>query len=424
MQPIPEHIRVLLRRRFDGEELSEAERSAIRDWYRAEEAEGRLMGNENWEKDFLEYIRLKHDQQYKDDTFRNLVIAYKEKTPRVIRISSLRKNWLRYAAAILIISGIGAYLWNSYKPVPAPTAEASAQAVEKDVLPGSDKAILTLADGQKVSLDSQANELLKQKGIINNNALLVYSDKKAANEINTLATPNGGQYKIKLSDGTMVWLNAASSITYPTAFTNNTREVSITGEAYFEVTKNKSKPFIVSVASKFSPFEKGGGAEINRNADSRGIYQITVLGTEFNINAYPDEISKTSLISGSVRVSENPPAGLRSPQTAATPFSKGGGYILKSGEAYSNNQIIKTNIAQDISWKNGAFDFTDMDLRAVFRQLERWYNITVKYEGELPAAKLKGQMGRDFNLSQVLKAFKEMGINTRLEGNTLIVLSK
>ncbi|MBO9572114.1 MAG: FecR domain-containing protein, partial [Chitinophagaceae bacterium] len=256
----------------------------------------------------------------------------------VHRIHFLKTTWFRYAAAVLLIIGISTYFWNrtsSDKTQPAKTTAA-----KQDVQPGFNRATLTLSDGKKIALDSAKSETIKDKTISigNNNGQLIYSAEPpipslggvarsagvgSVQQFNTMSTPRGGQYQLTLSDGTRVWLNAASSITYPTSFTEKIRQVSITGEAYFEVSTNKSKPFVVSVASLPSPFEKGGSSDLKRNTDGRGIYQITVLGTEFNVNAYPDEpYSKTSLISGSVRVSENPPADLRSPQTSATPFFK------------------------------------------------------------------------------------------------------
>ncbi|MBO9571981.1 MAG: FecR domain-containing protein, partial [Chitinophagaceae bacterium] len=258
----------------------------------------------------------------------------------------LKTAWFRYAAAVLIIFGIGAYLWNNYKHAPASTAGASAKAVKNDIAPGSNRAVLTLSDGRKVELTPETKNIEETgTAIENNNGRVTYSQGERM-VMNTMSTPRGGQYQLTLSDGTRVWLNAASSITYPTSFTEKTREVSITGEAYFEVSTNKSKPFIVSVVSKPSPFEKGGSREINRDTDSRGIYQITVLGTSFNVNSYPDETPKTSLIDGSIKINNS---------------------ILKPGQAYTNGKITTTNITQDLAWKNGEFNFQDLNLEQAMR---------------------------------------------------------
>ncbi|MBO9572409.1 MAG: FecR domain-containing protein, partial [Chitinophagaceae bacterium] len=261
--------------------------------------------------------------------------------------------WFRYAAAILIIFGIGAYLWNTLQKNKPLITQIKPVPVKNDILPGSNKALLTLADGSTITLDSAANGQLATQGnskIIKKDGVISYSVGQPIPShggvvspnggtgvgsvqrlsYNTMSTPKGGQYQLTLADGTRVWLNAASSITYPTAFNNKIREVSITGEAYFDVAKNKSQPFIVKTNEE----------------------QVTVLGTEFNINAYPDEISKTSLINGSVKI---------------------GAQILQPGEAFINNKIIKTNITQDIAWKNGVFDFNDLNGEQAMRQLSRWY---------------------------------------------------
>ncbi len=197
--------------------------------------------------------------------------------------------------------------------------------------------------------------------------------------MNTMTTPKGGQYRVTLGDGTKVWLNAASSITYPTAFTGKKREVSITGEAYFEVSKNKEKPFIVKTSSD----------------------EITVLGTSFNINAYADEQSiKTSLLLGTVKI---------------------GNSFLKPGEGYQDGKIVQTNVQQDIAWKNGKFNFKNLSLEQVMRQIARWYDVEPVYSNGIPEVKLGGGMDRSLTLVQVLEGLKSLNVNCRLEGRKLII---
>jgi ferric-dicitrate binding protein FerR (iron transport regulator) len=176
-----------------------------------------------------------------------------------------------------------------------------------------------------------------------------------------------------------VWLNAASSIRFPTAFTSD-RRVTITGEVYMEVAPDKAKPFIVKAANT----------------------EVQVLGTAFNINAYPDEATvKTTLVEGSVKIAGN---------------------VLKPGQAFKNGQLVSTNVEQDVAWKNGLFDFQDKDLREVMRQLARWYNINVIYENGIPEVEFGGQMGRNLKLSTVLTFLKKTNIHFKLEGNTLTVM--
>ena len=199
---------------------------------------------------------------------------------------------------------------------------------------------------------------------------------------NKMSTPRGGQYQLTLPDGSVIWLNAESSITYPTVFSGNERKVSITGEVYFEVVKDKSKPFKVIA----------------------GDQQIEVLGTHFNINAYKDEDHvKTSLLEGSVKVNQQ---------------------ILKPGEAFQNGKVNATNVAQDIAWKNGIFNFNNQSLAQVMRQLARWYNLEVVYPEGVPRKEYGGEMGRNLTLSQVLKGLENSGIYFELEGRKLLVKSK
>lgn len=302
------------------------------------------------------------------------------------RIHFLKTTWLRYAAAILLIFGAGAYFYFSNTssnivqhtdPIP----------MQNDALPGSDKAILTLADGQQIQLDSSANHLLATKGIENDNATIIYSGSGEANAINTLATPKGGQYKIRLSDGTMVWLNAASSITYPTVFTEKERKVFITGEVYFEVAKDRSKPFRVNVND----------------------LDVEVLGTHFNINSYDDESSiKTTLLEGSVQVNHSNRKQILQPHQQA---------VVSDGKL----AVEKVNTQEVVAWKNGLFNFQDIKVDAAMRQLARWYDIEIQYDGKVPDGDFGGKMDRNLNLSQVLKVLDGVGVGLKLEGRVLHV---
>lgn len=269
-----------------------------------------------------------------------------------------------------------------------------------DVAPGGDKAILTLSDGRSIVLDSTHNgQLAKQSGSDISkpqSGMLVYSASNATNiapqtiQYNILSTPRGGQYKLLLPDGTMVWLNAASSIKYPTAFTGRERTVAITGEAYFEVIHNGAKPFKVTVMGQ----------------------TIEDLGTKFDINAYGDEpVVKTTLLQGSVSV------------------TKGGQQVvLKPGQQaiVSNNSgdinVMEVSTGDETAWINGFVSLNKVGVKELMNQLSRWYNVNVQYSGAIPDKKYGGLINRNTNLSDVLFALKASGINTRLEGNKIIVL--
>jgi ferric-dicitrate binding protein FerR (iron transport regulator) len=325
------------------------------------------------------------------------------------------RRWRWVAASTLLLLAAAAY----FALTPAHRAEtAEHHTVGGNIAPGSDGAILTLADGTTIMLDSLKNgTVASQQGtnVILKNGQLVYSRNNAeTNSViyNVVTTPKGKQFRMELSDGTRVWLNSASSIKYPTHFTGGKRRVEITGEAYFEVAKNIHEPFLVDVDGKAA---------------------IEVLGTEFNVNSYADDATiKTTLIKGSVRMSLALSAMELSKQpvknnSTAYSASREQGVVLKPGQqAQTQGQqqikvISDLNINQVIAWKNGFFDFNDVELSEVLRQLERWYDIEIKYTGKRSGIKVKGKMYRDVNLSDVLEVLNKMGLSFDTQGRTVIV---
>jgi transmembrane sensor len=338
-------------------------------------------------------------------------------TTPVHRIHFLRTAWFRYAAAVLIIFGIGAYLWNTQKqkekPVVAQTQNPNP--VKNDVAPGGNKATLTLADGTKIILDSASDGIIAKQGnvtIEKNQNKIIYPSLREGSGVgsnnisyNTMTTPRGGQYQLTLPDGSQVWLDAESSIKYPTAFTGKERKVRITGEAYFEVAKNKTKPFIVSVSS-------GDG---KRETESKTL-EIEVLGTHFNVNAYKEEPTKNiTLLEGSVRLTSH-----FSPVTSVLTLKPG-----QQGQLNPRNEklslAVHPDIEQVMAWKNGLFNFNNVDLQTMMRQLERWYDITVQYQGAIPKMTFKGELDRGLQLSQVLEILKDQEIRYTIQGRTLLI---
>jgi len=324
--------------------------------------------------------------------------------PNIIQapvIPFYRRTLFRVSAAamVLLLLGSGMYYWLG-RQKPATTVAVRQPA--RDVAPGGNKAVLTLAGGEQIVLDSAANGLLTQQGgtgIHKQDGQIVYDRPRAADPgyqalvYNTMTTPRGGQYQLTLPDGTKVWLNAASSIHYPTAFAGKERRVSVTGEVYFEVA-HTGNPFIVEI-----------------NAASGKQAEVEVLGTHFNINAYDDEPAiHTTLLEGKVRISA-------------------GGTILLPGQqaqlsvAGGSPQVVsRVDTEQVMAWKNHLFKFDSVDLKKVMRQLARWYNIDVSYEGNAPVSEMFfGEMQRSLNLSQVLKGLGGMGVHFRIEGRRLIV---
>lgn len=322
-----------------------------------------------------------------DEAKNRLLHRLEESLKQETLVIPIRLNkWRNIAAAaiVLLLGGAGAWWYTSHQKPPANAVSTN------DLLPGGNKATLTLAGGQTVVLDSiQPGQLSQQQGaqvIKRNNGLLAYDASKAtAVAYNTLTTPRGGQYHLILADGTGVWLNAASSIKYPTAFRSDDRVVEVTGEAYFEIAKDKSHPFRVKT----------------RGAD------IEVLGTSFDVNGY-DAILKATLLTGSVRI-----AGHN--QSLA----------LKPGQQASVDSVITINPTPDMeqvmAWKNGFFKFDDEDLATVLTELSRWYDFDIKYAGPLPDRHFKGKLSRDLTLAQVLDVLSEMQLQFKIEGRILLV---
>lgn len=307
----------------------------------------------------------------------------------VHRVHFLRK-WGWVAAGIIAVLGIGTlFLINGKKEI-APAVEI---AIVKDIEPGKDGAVLTLADGTQVVLDSLGNQLVAtqngSKASIKNGELVYDATGESSEKpgFNTMTTPNGKQFSVQLPDGTKVWLNAASSIRYPTAFKGNERAVQISGEVYFEVAKNSKMPFRVHVNHRS---------------------EVEVLGTNFNINAYDNEASiNTTLLEGAVKMNGT----LMRPGQQAKLMNTGG-----------NVQVINNaDIDKVMAWKNGFFNFDNMSLEEAMRQLSRWYDIDVVYAQGIPTVKMAGEMKRDLNLSQLLEALKELGLHCQIEGRKLIV---
>jgi len=297
------------------------------------------------------------------------------------------KNLMR-AAAVVIFASAAMYLL--YRQHAKPVQQiAHNKPYKYDLAPGGNKAILTLANGAQVVLNNAKNgNLTTQAGarVVKHDSLLSYKATNAnVSEVsyNTITTPMGGQYQLVLADGTKVWLNAASSLKFPTAFIGKDRTVELTGEAYFEVAKNKNKPFNVKTATQ----------------------TIQVLGTHFNINAYSNEGTvKTTLLEGSVKLFSANDAILISPGQQA---------ILKNNQSYTINN--KPDINEVIAWKNGLFQFDEADIQTIMRQVARWYDINVEFKGQIPNYTYHGKISRNSNASQVLKILELSGINFTIE---------
>ncbi len=305
--------------------------------------------------------------------------------PKVI---GFRRRWLRAtvaAAAVAAVVITGFYLFSPDKNI----------IQQADAAPGGNHATLVLADGKVIVLDQQGvGALAEQPGmkpVKSGDDLLVYTGENNGGPTveNTLQTPEGGQYSVVLPDGTRVWLNAASTLKYPSAFTGKERRVELSGEAYFEVKKNTEMPFRVY---------------------ARGM-ELEVLGTHFNVMAYPNEQDiRTTLTEGAVKLKQGNASIQLEP-----------GYVASISPGDTDFEKYAANEAHELAWKNGLFSFNKADIPTIMRQIERWYKIKVVYAGDVPEKHIVGEISRNSPLSKVLRVLELSGVECKLEGNTLTV---
>lgn len=323
------------------------------------------------------------------------------------RVPFLRRSWFKYAAAVILLLSGAATWWivfHTDRKSEKGSIAANRTIQAKDIQPATNRAILTVgndtvdlsSDKTGVTIGSAItyNDGSSIEGLTQDPALITY---------NTISTPRGGQYQAVLPDGTKVWLNAASHIRFPSKFSGNKREVEVNGEVYMEVAKDPGMPFTVLV----------NGVDIH------------VLGTSFNINAYSNEpVLTTTLLEGSVRLAiphQDPvsdPVILKPGQqavVAATENNTEGKRVIK---------IKNADIENVMAWRNGLFNFNQASIPEVMRQLERWYNVDVIYEGAIPAFALEGKMQRDLNLAEILELLGKMKVKYKVAGREVIIKEK
>ena len=312
----------------------------------------------------------------------------------VVAIKKTRAYRWYYAAAasLLLLIAAGGYL-SRHRATKTPATPALA--IVSDIQPGKNGAVLTLGDGSQVVLDSLHNGIITtQQGtkVLLRNGQLSYDATTAGTvSYNTMTTPRGRKFRLQLPDGTNVWINAASAISFPTAFTGNNRTVSLTGEAYFEVAPNKTLPFIVKINSETA---------------------VEVLGTHFNISSYQEDASiSTTLLEGAVRVNAPKQSRVLQPGQQLE--------INRTSGVTTLNQHVDTLAV--IAWKNGNLNFQDKQLTAVMSMIARWYDIEVVYETTPPNITFVGEIGSDVTLASVLTFLRESGIHVRMEGRKLII---
>lgn len=363
----------LIQKYLKGECTSE-EAKMVEDWYEQQDHAGDFYGND---------ARLINQAEQRS------LSAIKNKAGiknRVVRISA---TWIRIAAAILLFIGIGAYFMLRH-----PDAQFA-----QDIAPGSNKAVLTLANGKKIVLTGAKNgQIASQSTVVitkKTDGQISYqaTDAETGTAIayNTITTPRGGQYTVILADGTTVILNAASSLRYPESFTGKERRVELTGEAYFEVAKNKQMPFRVTSAHQ----------------------TVEVLGTHFNVNAYQDEpASVTTLLEGSVNIAaDKQPAHLLAPGQQALNPASGGSVVIEEADTQAA-----------IAWVKGRFKFSNENIESIMRKVSRWYNVDVVFDGDMKGKDFAGTISRYDNVSKVLEMLQSTNtVHFKIEGRRIIV---
>lgn len=317
--------------------------------------------------------------------------AFDSSVPPKIKLIQLQV-WKIAAALMLLLVAI----WFVYNKTTETTSKPLASVEERfknDVPAGTNRAFIQLSDGRTIELDaghsSEINETTAAQ-LDTVNAMIAFSDSKANIDTTTylVTTPKGGKFQLQFSDGTKVWLNAASSIRFPKTFSKTERLVQLSGEAYFEVAKNTQSPFRVKVND----------------------LEVKVLGTHFNVNAYPNEHEvNTTLLEGSVQLMANNQTTLLKPGFQAL---------------FSNEQmkVSAANTKNAVAWKNGLFVFEKVPVKKILQQFERWYDVDVQYEGAIPTQVFVGEFGRDFTLAQSLRILEYSGIHFKINGRIITVL--
>jgi ferric-dicitrate binding protein FerR (iron transport regulator) len=370
MQPSAERMRYLLHRYLDGsctrEELEELYAAMARE---EDEQVHRLIDEAFAE---LQPGSAVQDVDW-DHMFNRIVKSRPAKTRKI--------TWWKYAAAVVLLLLAGAGFMYHYMHHNTQLPVQAAQALVHDAAPGTNKAVLTLADGSTVALDSAGTRTMQQgsTAIQQQGGALQYNvhGNEVAVSYNTLTTPRGGQFQLTLPDGTKVWLNAASSLKFPVAFRGPLREVTLTGEAYFEVAHNAKQRFIVHTARM----------------------DITDLGTRFNVMAYYDEAAvKTTLVEGAVNISDGKKNALLKPGQQAV--------IDKNSN--SGIKVQAVDVEEAIAWKNGEFYFNHTSIYEIMRQVSRWYDVEVTYQDSLDAY-LSGNIRKNVNVSEVFKMLELAG---------------
>jgi ferric-dicitrate binding protein FerR (iron transport regulator) len=386
----PIHIAELLKKHLEGT-LTSAEQATLDTWIASGNGAQQVwedINNPNVQQQEVRRMAAWNEEE--------ALARFKAKRAPVQRTAHrvhFMRRWSWAAALVVMLGGIG-WLVKMTNGVTADSVTAGRKkAADTGILPGSNKAILTIGDNAPITLASDKTGVAVGNGITYNDGTAIAGSTPNSQlpTLNSITTPRGGQYQVQLADGSKVWLNAASRIQFPAAFTGAERRVTISGEVYIEVAANAKQPFFVHT--------KGT--------------EVQVLGTSFNLNTYENEATeKLTLEEGSIRVRDQHSPGKES-------------VVLQPGEqAVAGPQklaVAKVNVAEVTAWKNGFFNFAGANLPTIMRQLERWYDIEVVYDGAIPPFKFGGKLDRGVKLDEMLELLTRMEIKYRMKDRTLTI---
>nr|WP_295927432.1 FecR domain-containing protein [uncultured Dyadobacter sp.] len=375
--------------------LTDAQEALLREWLQKDIRNQQLLDDlENQEKvtkDLLFFSSIDKSAAWRTITERTRHAAEDER-------KSIRFGYWKYAAAVVLLGALSYGIFrNTYNVTRSKSVAVATDTLKSDILPGGNKATLTLSDGKVVTLETiRDGASIEQDGIkITKKAGKVFYEVMAGGDTkairyNTITTPVGGQYTVVLPDGSQVWLNASSSLRFPTAFTGNVRQVDLTGECYFEVARNRDKPFIVQARQT----------------------RVEVLGTHFNLMAYADEgNTRTTLLEGAVKVGNGISAKTIAPGQQASVGAR--------------VDVRPVNTEEVVAWKNGFFQFENEDLGTILRQLARWYDVEIVNEDQIPDSHFTAVVPRDLTLSRVLQMLEMSGeLQFDLVDNKITIKSK
>ncbi|WP_205512393.1 FecR family protein [Longitalea arenae] len=386
--------------KYNQGEITEEEKTILDNWINASEGNQQLFAtltnNDALQAKLNQLHEIEGTREAAKDRVKEMLFPGALVTP--IKRAAY-SSWKTVAAAVVVTAVVGTGAWfllNKEKPQQMAVVQPTAHASQQDIAPGSYKAQLILDDGSAIVLDSANAGKLAQQGnmqVVSRDGQLVYQQGTASEKkvlYNTLKTARGQMYPVKLSDGSAVWLNSSSSIRFPVAFIEQERRVEITGEAYFEIAHNDRKPFTVRV---------------------NGV-DVQVVGTVFNINSYADESSlRTTLLKGAVKVKQGDQQ-----------------VLIKPGEQAEVKEekisVKKADVEHEVAWKHGIFDFKNDNLSTIMRQISRWYDIDVVYEGTVPDKRISGGIYRNSNLSEVLKILEGLNVKFEISGKKLVIKGK